>query len=343
MAPLVDIRTATHVAFDAPTAEQLLRIGATRVVLASDRLLTGPSRPSPLEHVRQRQIWWSSDELWDSLYSSETRWELPVVTWVSSSLHERVNLWRACSWLRDLGLACDDILILELEPVVRSRARSHEGSKRPFDCSHSVSDHPDEALLARIEKARPWPPERYARAVRLWNSYVDEDPLPFVESCSAGDKSFPELAPLWAFLSSFFPRRTTEAALRLSRFDEITLSRLLPEWQTPAGVAAQKSETLVDMWHLLFCTGDLFLPRRLEHWADHDSSAAVERGPGPKPPGAGYPMLSSVYRLTERGTRLRDEGLDQLTDAPSLPIAGTEAYSASAPWVLLEDGRLARL
>ncbi|AUX48434.1 uncharacterized protein SOCE26_099680 [Sorangium cellulosum] len=26
-----------------------------------------------------------------------------------------------------------------------------------------------------------------------------------------------------------------------------------------------------------------------------------------------------------------------------MPIAGTEAYSPSAPWVLLEDGRLARL
>ncbi|WP_437304850.1 hypothetical protein [Sorangium sp. So ce388] len=54
-------------------------------------------------------------------------------------------------------------------------------------------------------------------------------------------------------------------------------------------------------------------------------------------------MLSEVYRLTERGMRLRDEGLDQLTDAPSLPIAGTEAYSPAAPWVLLEDGRLVRL
>jgi hypothetical protein len=343
MTPLTDIRTATHVTFDAPTAEQLLRIGATRIVLASDRLLTGPSHPSPLEHVRKRQMWWNSDELWDSLYSSETRWDLPVITWVSSSLHERVNLWRTCSWLRDLGLACNDIVILELEPVTRSRARSHEGSKRPFDCSQSVSDHPDDTLLARIEKASPWPPERYARAVRLWNSYVDEDPLPFVESCSAGVEGFPELAPLWVFLSSFFPRRTTEGALRLSRFDEITLSRLSSDWQTPAGVAAQKSETLVDMWHLLFCTGDLFLPRRLEHWADHESSAAVERAPGPKPPNAGYPMLSEVYRLTERGIRLRDKGLDQLSDAPRLPVAGTEAYSPSAPWVLLEDGRLARL
>ncbi|WP_437303260.1 hypothetical protein [Sorangium sp. So ce388] len=343
MAPLTDIRTATHVAFDAPTAEQLLRIGATHVVLASDRLLTGPSRRSPLEHVQERQAWWKSSQLWDSLYSPEIRWDLPVIPWVSSSLHERVSLWRTCSWLRHAGVASHDVRIVELEPVVRSSARRREGSKRPFDCSRSVSDHPDDALLACIEKASPWPPERYDRAVRLWDSYVDETPLPFAESCMAGAEGFPELAPLWAFLSCFFPRRTAEGTLRLSRFDEITFSRLSSEWQTPAGVAAQRSETLVDMWHLLFCTGDLFLPRRLEHWADHDSSTAVERAPGPKPPDAGYPMLSSVYRLTDRAVRLRDKGLEQLTDAPSLPLGGTEAYAPSAPWVLLEDGRLARL
>ncbi|WP_437842634.1 hypothetical protein [Sorangium sp. So ce1153] len=95
------------------------------------------------------------------------------------------------------------------------------------------------------------------------------------------------------------------------------------------------------MLDLVSCTGDLFLGDRLAYWAKHDSSAAVERAPGPKPPG--YPMLSKVYRLTERGMQLRDKGLDQLTDAPSLPLAGIEAYSASAPWVLLEDGRLARM
>ncbi|XXY14748.1 hypothetical protein WME88_41575 [Sorangium sp. So ce216] len=343
MAALADVRAATHVAFDAPTAEQVLRNGAANVVLASDRLLTGPSRRSPREHTWVRQAWWNSVDIWDNLYSTEIRWELPVVLWVSSSLHERVNLWRTCSWLRRLGIAHHDVLILDFEPVPRSRTRSHEGSKRPFDCSRSVSDHPDETLLARIDQASCWPSERYDRAVCLWDSYVDENPSRFVENCTGGVEGFPELAPLWAFLSCFFPRRAAEGFLGPSRFDEIVFSRLSSEWQTPAAVAAQKSGTLVDMWHLLFCTGDLFLSRRLEHWAAHDSSAAVERAPGPKPPDAGYPMLSEVYRLTERGLRLRDKGLERLTDAPVLPVAGTEAYAPSAPWVLLEDGQLASL
>jgi hypothetical protein len=67
----------------------------------------------------------------------------------------------------------------------------------------------------------------------------------------------------------------------------------------------------------------------------------MERSPGPRPPS--YPMLSKVYRLTERGLRLRYHGLDQLADAPSLPIAGIEAYPPASPWVLLENGRLALL
>ncbi|WP_437897462.1 hypothetical protein [Sorangium sp. So ce124] len=343
MATIVELGGATHVAFDGLTTERLLQLGATHVVRASDRLVIGPSRRDALEHARARCEWWNSTAEWDKLYSSDVHWEPPIALWVSASLHERVNLWRTCGWLRHLGFAHHDIFVLDFEPVPPSRAASREMLARPFTCSESVSDHADEALLDRLGKAQSWSGERLEHAIRLWDSYVDENPLSFAASCRAGVEGFPELAPLWAFLSCFFPRRTAEGDLRLSRFDEIILSRLSTEWQTPAGVAAQKSETLVDMWHLLFCTGDLFLPRRLEHWADHDSSAAVDRAPGPKPPNAGYPMLSEVYRLTERGMRLRDKGLDKLTDAPSLPIAGTEAYSASAPWVLLDDGRLARL
>ncbi|WP_438040454.1 hypothetical protein [Sorangium sp. So ce128] len=203
-----------------------------------------------------------------------------------------------------------------------------------------MSDHPDEVLLHRLDKAQPWSAERYDQAVRLWDSYVDENPLPFVESCITGVEGFAELAPLCALLSCFFPRRTAEGRLRLSRFDELIFSLLSSEWQTALALAVHKSETRMHLWHLLSCTGDLFLEARLDQWATHDSSAAVERAPGPKPPG--HPMLSQVYRLTERGMRLRDTGLDQLGDAPSLPIAGTEAYSPAAPWVLLDDGRLAR-
>jgi hypothetical protein len=88
-------------------------------------------------------------------------------------------------------------------------------------------------------------------------------------------------------------------------------------------VICNKSQLGGDLRDLVSCTGDLFLGDRLAQSAKHDVSAAVERAPGPKPPE--YPPLSKVYRLTERG--IRDTGLDQLVDAPSLPIAGTEAYA----------------
>ncbi|WP_437751641.1 hypothetical protein [Sorangium sp. So ce1389] len=337
------LRIGTHVVFDTPTADRLLRIGVANLVRASDCLIVGPSRRGAVEHARTRAAWWNADEEWDRLLSPTVRWEPPVVLWVSASLHERVNLWRTCSWLRHLGIAHHDVFILDFDPVPLSSAVSHEVLTRPFTCSESVSDHPDEVLLEHLDKACPWPLERCDRAVSLWDSYVDENPLPFVESCVDGVEGFPELAPLWRLLSCFFPRKTADGSLRLSRFDELIIALLSTEWKTPLALLAHESETQMALWHLLSCTGDLFLPRRLEHWAEHDSSAAVERAPGPRPPDAGYPMLSEVYRLTERGMQLRDRGLDQLADAPSLPIAGTEAYAPSAPWVLLEDGQLACL
>ncbi|WP_438015116.1 DUF1835 domain-containing protein [Sorangium sp. So ce315] len=344
---------ATHVTFDAPTAERLVKLGAANIVRAHEQLIIGPSRLVPAEHIRAREAWFSSceqcsdsddaGEAWDQLYSSDLRWVPPVVVWAAESLDDRVNLWRACSYLRSLGIQSSDVLIVEFECVYGTMKRFPEPPRLPpFDCSGSVAHHADEVLLDRLDKARPWPAERYERAVRLWERYADENPLPFVESCIAGVEGFPELASLWALLSCFFPRRTTGGALRLSRYDDLILAILsVEEWQTPVRGICNKSQLGEDLRDLVSCTGDLSLGDRLVQWAKHGSSAAVESAPGPKPPE--YPLLSKVYRLTERGVRLRDKGLDQLTDAPNLPIAGTEAYSASAPWVLLEDGRLARL
>ncbi|WP_437624398.1 hypothetical protein [Sorangium sp. So ce1151] len=289
-----------------------------------------------LEHGRFRQKW-------DRLYSSEVDWKPPVILWASGGLHERVNLWRTCSWLRHLGIPCSDVLIIELEPVYGTMKRfSEPPAIPPFDCSASVAHHPDNVLLDRLDRAAPWQMERYDRAVRLWDSYVDENPLPFAESCAHGVEGFPELAPLWKLLSCFFPGRSPGGVLRLSRFDELILAILsTEEWQTPVKVYCNRSHLGSDLRDLGSCTGDLFVEDRLNQWAKHDSSAAVERAPGPKP--SGDRMLSKVYRLTDRGQRLLDKGLERLTDAPILPMGGIDAYSASAPWALLEDGRLARL
>ncbi|WP_437658769.1 hypothetical protein [Sorangium sp. So ce1182] len=344
---------ATHVTFDMRATERLMQLGATNVVRASESFIIGPNRRDPLEHIRTREAWSSSweecsdrddsGEKWDRLYSSDVDWKPPIVVWVSVSLNERVNLWRTCSWLQHLGIPRSDVLIVELELVRGTMKRFSEPPRiPPFNCSESVAHHPDEVLLDRLDKACPWPVERYDRAVRLWDSYADENLLPFVESCARGVDGFPELASLWGLLSCFFPRRTTEGTLRLSRYDDLILTILsVEEWQTPVQVMCNKSDLGLHLRDLVSCTGDLFLRDRLAQWAKHDSSATVERAPGPKPPD--YPMLSNVYRLTERGKRLRAHGLDQLRDAPSLPIAGSEVYSDSAPWVLLEDGRLARL
>jgi hypothetical protein len=335
------LRSATHVVFDIFTSDRLLQVGATSVVCASDRLSVGPSRRDGPEHARAREAWWNSPETWDHLYSAELRRDPPFVLWASASLNDRLNLWRTCSWLHHLGVAARDVFILELEPAPCSSgpAREPEEPVSPFDCSSSVSDHADEVLLERLATARPWPRARYARALRLWDQYGDADPLRFVRSCTRGVQGFPELGPLWALLSRFFPRRSAGGTLSLSRFDELLLTTLSAEWQTPVKVFAHESQPGEELRQSLYCTGDLFLSRRLDHWANGGSSPAVERAPGPRPAEARGPMTSCVYRLTERGILLR-AGLPDLADAPRLPVAGTEAYAPEAPWVLLDDGRL---
>ncbi|WP_437924829.1 hypothetical protein WMF37_38290 [Sorangium sp. So ce291] len=304
------------------------------MVVDPDCLLVGPSHTGTPEHVLARQAWWGS---FVDPIGADGKMNL-VIVWVSSTnLRERVGFWRVCGRLRECGIPRKDIAIVELDPPFRG-LDTRESSVSTWCSASELS-----TLPARLTEARPWPRERYGRAVRLWSQYTAADPRPLAQNCARGVDGFPELAPLWELLSSFFPRRIAGGALRLSRFDELLMTMLSAEWQTPLAVVSRDMRSGMNLWRMLSCTGDLFLPRRLEHWVDHSSSAFVERAPGPKPPDAGYPMLSEVYRLTERGMRLREQGLEQLTDAPSLPVAGTEAYSASAPWVLLEDGRLARL
>ncbi|WP_441289006.1 hypothetical protein ACSRUE_45455 [Sorangium sp. KYC3313] len=314
-------------------ADRIAPLGAANVVVDSDCVLVGPSRVGASEHVLARQAWWGD---FNDPIGADRKIGPVVFVWVSSTnLRERVALWRVCSRLRTRAIPRKDIVIVDLDPPFLGLDTND--SAVPTWCSASALG----TIPERLGEARPWPPGRYRRAVRLWSQYTAADPRPFARNCARGVEGFPELAPLWELLSSFFPRRTAEGALRLSRFDELLLTILSAEWQTPLAVLGRDLRAGMDLWRTLSCTGDLFLPRRLEHWADHDAGAAVERAPGPESSDS-HPMLSRVYRLTERGLKLR-EGIDVLADAPGLPLAGVEAYSTSAPWVLLEDGRLARL
>ena len=345
--------SGTHVTFGAAAAERLSALGARGVVRSLDNLLLGPSRADPAEHARVRKAWWEEGEEWDELCSPRAGWQVPVVLWVGASLQERVSLWRTCSWLRGRGIVAKDVLVLEFDAAAPGASR--EEPTAPFDCAASVADHADDVLLDRLASARswsrwslerpqtpargarPWRQTRHDRAVSLWSKYTAEDPRPFVRDCTRGVPGFPELGPLWGFLSCLFPRRTAEGVLRISRFDELLLTLLSAEWQTPVKVFVHESAAGAELRQLASCTGDLFVPQRLEQWVQQ---GAIERAPGPRP-SPDYPMVQSVYRITELGVRLRENGLGALAAAPGLLVGGTEAYAA--PWVVLGDGRLVRV
>jgi hypothetical protein len=216
-------------------------------------------------------------------------------------------------------------LIVELE--ARPRRQGAVQRYEPFDCNENVADYPDDVLTERLARARPLSRAHFSRAVDLWHRFVQANPIGFARRCA-------RYAPkLWTLLSSFLPR-LTPSSLRLSRFDELLLGALsTEEWKTPVRVFGHDDAE----WRaLLCCTGDAWLPGQLDQWTEHGINPAVERAPGPK---ADRPMLSSVYRLTERGATLRT-GLERLDAAPPLPVGGATAYGA--PWVLLDDGRLLR-
>jgi hypothetical protein len=213
MTPSHPSLSATHVTFDTPTTERLLALGARDVVRASDMLLIGPSRREVTEHARLRRAWWGpQDEAWDRMYAPEVHWQPPVVVWTSPNPADRVNVWRTCCWLREIGLSRSDIFIVDLE-----RAPRGNPAYDPLHCTASVSDHPDGVLLSRLLDARPWSRNRYRGAVHLWRQYVDADLSGFAQTCLRGLTGFPELSTVWFLVSSFFPRRTADGTLHLSQ------------------------------------------------------------------------------------------------------------------------------
>jgi len=320
-------RAGTHVAFDAPTADRLLSLGATNVVRASDNLLLGPSHREAAKHAQRRAAWWSSSEDWDRLGSTDVRWEAPVIVWVSASPQQRVNLWRTCCRLRDLGLSHRDVLVVDLERPAR-RNPDHD----PYGCGETVADHSSEVLLARLAGARAWTSTRYRYAAELWVRYTDPDLTRFARTCLRGVPGFPELAAVWSLLSGFFPRRAADGGLRLSNFDELLLHRLSEEWQTAVTVFVRGPE---EWERVICCTGDLFVPDRLDQWAVHGAAPAVEWAAGPKPETR---MLSRVYRVTETGRRIREAGIEGVEGGPPLPVAGAEAYGVEAGWIVPAGG-----
>jgi hypothetical protein len=333
------LHTAIHLALDPFTPDGLAALGVTNVARVTECLLVGPCALDPADNARQRHAYWTlwgsdSHEEWDRLYAPDVGWDRPVVVWVSSSATQRLNLWRILHYLRHRGVAQQDVHVVETAPRVRA-----EPSPFPIDCADSVTDHPDEVLLALLAQAEPWPGERYDRAVQLWETFVDPDPSRFALLCAHGEESFPELGDLWLLLSCYYPRRGVDGALRLSVFDGLIFATLSAEaWQTPVDLFVQPSEAGLALRNFLSCTGDLHLPERLDRWVQHGLVASVERAPGTRHDGA---MTRFAYRLTAHGERLRSRGLVSLNEAPSFALAGCEAYTS--PWVLLDDGTLSLL
>lgn len=331
------LHSAVHVAFDSAVPEVLSEVGALHVVRVSDSLLMGPCRADHQENRRARLAWDSTWNQFDQLCEPGIDWQRPIVLWVAESMSQRVSLWRVCNWLSQLGVPASAVYLLSFEAAPPRRPTAK--ARPPFDCTASVAHHPEEVLLERLARASAIPRTSYEQAARLWEEYAAPDPRPFVEHCLVGLEGWPELGPLWSFLSSFFPRRHADGVLRVSRYDDLLLLALSEEPQTPVQIFLHNSPTVEEWQYLLSGTGDIALAQRLDQWARHGDPPAVKKAAGPK---ADNPMLSNVFQISDVGQRVRAAGMAALTEAPPWPIAGVEAYSAAAWWVIESSATAAR-
>jgi hypothetical protein len=93
--------------------------------------------------------------------------------------------------------------------------------------------------------------------------------------------------------------------------------------------------TAGEVYAWLFPYGDLTVMHRLVTWVRYR----------PERPALEWKVVnrrnpfSRHYRLTAHGERLRDRGLEDLSEAPPLPQGGCISYAGRRPWVRRVIGR----
>jgi hypothetical protein len=176
----------------------------------------------------------------------------------------------------------------------------------------------------------------------LWRAYAKTSPLAFDRARRRGSRSFPDLGRIGDLWGSSFPW-AVGMRLRLSDADRVLLGGLRADrWVTFGGVIGNLSHQEIDFLLARETDGGLFL--RLRDWTKHDTAdPAVLTQAGPT---GRYELCSAVFRLTAKGKRLLEDGLDRQGEAPPLWVGGCCAYDEKTTWVRRgeeRDWRIERL
>lgn len=326
---------AVHVIRGASAGGSLKSAGAAPVIMVPDNLALGPSSAVASLHRRLRLRYWRQE--WAGTIREEyDRENLPdeeaivagpgLARAALQGERGRVVLWGSGCWsdLLFLGWA---LTALERAGIARDRVNL----AGPLSAASPLGYLNPEQLIHFGARLRPVGERRHQAALRLWSAYTSRSPADLERTRRDRDQPFPTFAREAVGYAAFLPqtRHRDGRRLYLSAIDEALLSALserqwrsLPDLlRTPPSKARWPTSAIFAM---LRYYGDFFIETRLRRWCDpsHGIVEFTEK----------ESRYRLAFRLTPRGSRLLNEGIDDLRAMPPVLIGGYE-LSPEHPWV----------
>lgn len=320
-----------HVATSLDIGTAVRRSLRLHVHLVPDNLLVGPCASSPDAHREARSSYWdfdkrerthfraSLDEVMKAV-SSRSR----LVVWTSRLWSDTVALWALCAW-RLLHRPLDP----KIDIAVVGTASDHAFGRGSIRVTGAD-------VRAGLGSAHPLSLTHAREMARFWRKLTARSPI-LASTAGRPARGREDLFAIGTYQAGFFPRLIASRPI-LSRVDELLFSCIEGRWSTPADVFMRSSTAGEALREWASHTGDVFIARRLQAWAEHDGGrAAMEHEPH-RPERC---MLEARYRLSAAGEKLVQDGLDDIAQAPPLAVGGAVAYDPLASWVV--DGERARI
>lgn len=236
----------------------------------------------------------------------------PVVLWWAPTLPVCLSWW----WVLD---------VLERHRLPRQRfwtARPIMPHREPGFEQAPIGTCPASGFVDGLRLVRPLSVKLARAGAVLWRSFAGPSPLRFQKTCEAKAAIFPEMPHVLQALAKFFPRgrETGRRNVRLADVDQTLFNALQPtEWLIPARLFLRDG-----VMGLMSLLGDHWIPWRLEQWVQHRPNEAVfERKRAFR---SRNPFIAFAYRLTRKGVQVRDDGLTEVSEAPSLHMGGWKIY-----------------
>lgn len=324
--------------------------GARDVVVLFDSLTLGPCHTDPDTHGALRQEFWLSFERdIAGLSGRKTRRpsrahrnelareilttkqliaalrgcpeSLPIVLWTSSNPGDRVSFWWMLDALDRGGVALTRCWVAD------SQYPEHE--PRTF---RSYRAQPVEVIQDAFARSSPLTPARARQGASLWSKYASPSPAALERLRHSGSLGSVDRRVVSDLLRWALPRIVEGAKqrVRLCEFDQLLLGHLdEANWVRPYDVLVNVVKEL-HARETLDCYGDRVFSQRFAVWGRHqpDDPALVSQ-----PVSSGVNSLTSIaYRLTPKGRRIVDVGLDDPQEAPEFHVGGCQVYRGSPLW-----------